>query len=399
MIGPLREDGASAGPILKYYAFEATRRASFSVPIFVLFYTSRGLSLAQVGLLEALWTVVVLVFEAPTGYLGDRIGRRWSLVIGTLLSATGAVAFVFAHSFPVFAGIALLRGIAHTFKSGAQEAWLYDTLQRQSDEDQFAHHAGHAGALATVSHGGAALVGGALYSVDPTLPWLLEGVVVGSGALVVLSIRHPQAGSREVHSERLSVSRAIALARDTLWTRDLGVFTVYTALLFGLLNTLSIYVQPVSTEVLGIDPARLGFVYAGLAAVSAGVTSRAGWFDARVGARNWYVITPPAVALSLVAVSVAPLLTLPVFVLARSVGSASRPLFAQYFNDRTESDGRATLLSVSSTVRSLATAPLNVLGGALAGIVSLPTAMSLLGTVLFAGSVLALVTWRESVPP
>jgi MFS family permease len=138
-------------PIFKYYAFEAVSRTQFSVPIFILFFTSRGLSLTQVGVLEALWTIVVLSFETPTGYLGDRIGRRRSLAVGALLSATGAVAFIFAHSFVAFATIISLRGIAATFKSGTQEAWLYDTLKTQADSEQFAHYAGRASAIAALA--------------------------------------------------------------------------------------------------------------------------------------------------------------------------------------------------------------------------------------------------------
>lgn len=384
-------------PILKYYAFEATRRADFSVPIFILFYTSRGLSLAQVGVLEALWTVVVLGFETPTGYLGDRIGRRWSLVVGTLLSATGAIAFIFAHSFAAFAVIAVLRGIAATFKSGTQEAWLYDTLKAQADEERFAYHAGRASAIATLVHGVAALIGGALYSLDHSLPWLFEGAVVGSGAVIILTVHDSEVAASTEGQEQLSPRRALALARDRLSTRNLGILVVYTALLFGLINTLQIYVQPVSTRILGIDPIHLGFVYAVFTVVAAITAVYSGWLESHVGVQRWFTIAPMTLALTLVAVAFIPILALPAFVLARGISRASRPLFGQYINDRTLSEGRATVLSAASTVRSLATAPLNVLGGTLAGMVSLTTAMGILGGILFVGTILLVIPLTKTI--
>lgn len=393
-----RKIRAPAKPILKYYAFEATRRASFTVPIFILFYTSRGLSLAEVGVLEAHWTIVVLIFETPTGYLGDRIGRKWSLIVGTLLSATGAIAFVFADSFAIFAGLALVRGIAHTFKSGTQEAWLYDTLKERTDTEQFAHHTGRAGAIAILAHGGVALIGGALYSVNHALPWVLGGVVVASGALVILSIREPEVTARDDKKKILGLKSALALSYKALSNPSVGILTVYTALLFALLNTLSIYVQPVSTTILKIEPAQLGFVYAGFAVTSAGIASQSGWIRTHIGTRQWYVFAPPLVAILLGAVVFYPSLALLAFVLARGVRSASHPLFAQYVNDRIESEGRATFLSVASTIRSLATAPLNVLGGVLTGIVALPTALSLLGAILLIGSLSALSIWHVAEP-
>lgn len=91
----------------------------------------------------------------------------------------------------------------------------------------------------------------------------------------------------------------------------------------------------------------------------------------------------------------APILALPAFVLTRGIGAASRPLFGQYVNDRIGSESRATVRA-AGTVRSLATAPLNALGGALTGITSLTTGMGALGVVLFACAMVALVVWSRS---
>ncbi len=389
----VRTDKLPASPLLKYYAFEATRRADFSVPIFVLFFTSRGLSLAEVGVLEALFTVVVLVCETPTGYLGDRIGRRWCLVVGTLLSALGSLAFVLAHSFITFAAIIGLRAIASTFTSGTQEAWLYETLEMEDGSDRFAHHAGRAAALGAFVQGGAAVLGGVLYAFDPVLPWLLEGAVAASGALIVWTVPEPDRAGTD--AERLGPARALATTREALSTRGLGVLVGYTAVLFGVGNTLEMYVQPVSTAVLAVPPARIGLLYAGFTVVTAVLTAKSGWLESRVGIRRWFTVAVPLLGIVLVGTAFVPLLALVAFVLTRGIVAASRPLFGQYVNDRIGSESRATVLSAAGTVRSLATAPLNVLGGALTGITSLTIGMSVLGIVLLACSVLAIAAWKR----
>lgn len=391
----VRTDKLPASSLLKYYAFEATRRADFSAPIFVLFFTSRGLSLAEVGVLEALFTVVVLVCETPTGYLGDRIGRRWCLVVGTLLSALGSLAFVLAHSFGAFAAIIGLRAIASTFTSGTQEAWLYEILEMEDGSDRFAHHAGRAAALGAFVQGGAAVLGGVLYAFDPVVPWLLEGAVAASGALIVWTV--PEPDRAETDAERLGPARALATAREALSTRGLGVLVGYTAVVFGIANTLEMYVQPVSTAVLAVPPARMGLLYAGFTVVSAVLTAKAGWLESRVGVRRWFTVAPVLLGIVLVGTAFVPLLALPAFVLVRGIVAASRPLFGQYVNDRIGSESRATVLSAAGTVRSLATAPLNALGGALTGITSLTTGMGVLGIVLFACSVLAIVAWKREL--
>lgn len=87
----------------------------------------------------------------------------------------------------------------------------------------------------------------------------------------------------------------------------------------------------------------------------------------------------------------APALALPAFVVAHAVGATSGPLADQYLNDRAGDAARATVLSGAGMVRSLLVAPLNVLGGALAGAVALTTAMGALGGLLAVGAVAVLV--------
>lgn len=385
-------------PVLKYYAFRASQRAGFTVPIFILFFTGRGLSLAQVGVLEALWTVTVLVCETPTGYLGDRLGRRHGLAVGTLLAAAGSVAFVFAHTFAAFAAVILLRGVAATFKSGTDAAWLYDTLQERADEDRYVHVSGRAGAVGRLTHGGAALAGAPLFAIDPTWPWLVEGAVGASGVLVLATVSEParEAGERETADPRPDLRRALAQVRETLGTREVGAFVALVGLLTALLNTVEIFVQPTSVGVVGIDPAHLGVLYAGFTLVAAAVSARTGWLQARVGVRRWFLAAPAVLGVVLVAVAVAPVLAIPAFVLGRAVSAGSGPLAGQYLNDRTASEGRATVLSAASTVRSLFTAPMNVLGGALATALALPVGLGILGGVLLVGTALGLVAWRPA---
>lgn len=388
-----RSGDVPTSPLLKYYAFEATRRADFSVPIFVFFFTSRGLSLIEIGILEALFTVVVLVCETPTGYIGDRIGRRWCLLVGTVLSALGSVAFVFTHSFVVFTAIIGLRAIASTFTSGTQMAWLYETLEVEGGSERFAHHVGRARAVGVLVQGGAAVLGGVLYAIDPVMPWLLEGTVAASGALIVWTV--PEPDRERTDAERLGPVRALTTALEALSIRGVGVLVGYTAVVFGIANTLEIYVQPVSTTVLGVPPAKIGVLYTGFAVLTAVLTANTGWLQTRIGVRRWFAVAPPLLGIVLVGVAFVPVLALSAFVLARGIGAASRPLFEQYVNDRIGSENRATVLSVAATVRSLATAPLNALGGVLIGITSLTTGMGVLGVVLLVSSMLAIAVWSQ----
>lgn len=393
-------DSLPPSPVLKFYAFRATQYAAFTYPIHVLFFQSRGLSLPAVGAIEALYTVVVLVAETPTGYVGDRIGRRNGLLVGTALTAIGIVGFTLAHSFAAFAAVVALRAVAATFRSGTEQAWLYDTLVEADDEDRYAHVAGRARGIGLGVGAGAALVGAALYSVDPLYPWVVEGAAVSLGGAVLLTLPEPgSAGTGADADDSPGVGEALRVARETLWRRSLAPVVVASAVLAGVLNTMQFYVQPVAVATPWFTPATLGPLYAGFTLLSALAADRAGWLEARIGVRGWLLVGPPLLAVVLLAAAVAPALALLAFVLANAVGPVTRPLVSSYVNDRTGRRGRATVLSAAATVRSLFVAPLNVVGGALAGALALTTALGVLGGVLLLGIALSMAAWAPEREP
>ena len=53
-----------------------------AVPIMTPFYNSIGLNQEQIALTQAIFTAVVIVLNLPTGWLADKISRKWANVIG-----------------------------------------------------------------------------------------------------------------------------------------------------------------------------------------------------------------------------------------------------------------------------------------------------------------------------
>jgi MFS family permease len=106
----------------------------------VLLMSGRGLSLAQVGAVTAVHSVVVVALELPTGGLADVIGRRVVLAASALLSAAGLVLMATATTFWMFTGWAVLQGMARALSSGPAQAWYVDTLHRAAGPDADLRH-------------------------------------------------------------------------------------------------------------------------------------------------------------------------------------------------------------------------------------------------------------------
>lgn len=87
-----------------------------------------GLGALQLVLVGTTLEITAFVFEIPTGIVADVYSRRLSVIIGTFLFG---VSFLIEGTFPIF-GVVLFAqvvlGIAWTFISGAQSAWITDEV-------------------------------------------------------------------------------------------------------------------------------------------------------------------------------------------------------------------------------------------------------------------------------
>ncbi len=72
--------------------------------------------------------LTALLFEVPTGVLADTVSRKWSVVVAHVLMGIGMMATGMVTAFPALVATQMIWGLAWTFSSGADVAWLTDEL-------------------------------------------------------------------------------------------------------------------------------------------------------------------------------------------------------------------------------------------------------------------------------
>lgn len=95
------------------------------IPFFMIW---GGLSFFQLMILQAWFSLWIVVFEIPTGALADQIGRKKTILLGILANILGIILYVMTPSFGMFLLAELFWALAQALFSGAKEALLYDTL-------------------------------------------------------------------------------------------------------------------------------------------------------------------------------------------------------------------------------------------------------------------------------
>ena len=109
----------------------------FSGPIWAVFLLSRGLSLTQFGLVEASLHVGMLIAQVPTGALADALGRRRLLVAAGFFTAAAELGYVYAPGFALICVAGAVHGVAFALRTGADEAYLFDSLAHDDAQAQF----------------------------------------------------------------------------------------------------------------------------------------------------------------------------------------------------------------------------------------------------------------------
>ncbi|GAA0196202.1 MFS transporter [Haladaptatus pallidirubidus] len=368
-----------------------------------LFFLAQELSFTQIAILEALYNLTTLFGEIPTGYIGDRVGRRMSLLIGTVLISVTLLGIGLAGSFLTLAVLYVLWSTGYNFRSGSEDAWLYDTLTDDLSENEFAHVRGRGESAALAVGAGAAIVGGYLGSIDLSYPWFVAAAVTGLGAVVLLTMDEPET-YKETNTDDLSMRRTVGIVKDALSRRNLRSFILYYYVLYAAVTYLIfVFLQPIFQTIvvdLGVSQSQveslLGWFYAGYSLFGAILSYYTGAIKEHIGVRMWFLVLPFIVGAALVGMYFVPLLALPTFLVARGLSDVTRSFAGQYVNDQIDTLGRATVLSAMAMVSGLAVVPFQLGSGVISDSVSPLFALAVAGVILVGGSG-AILLWEVPV--
>jgi MFS family permease len=154
----------------------------FSIPIITLYWRRNGLDLLDIFWLQAVFALSIVVFEIPTGYIGDRIGRKKTLLLCCAIAATGWLLYAWAHTFGQFLFAEVYLGLAFGFLSGTDTALVYESLEALGEPETFTRIEGQQYAFNHLAEAGAALVGGLMAGFLP-----LHWTFLASGAASLLA--------------------------------------------------------------------------------------------------------------------------------------------------------------------------------------------------------------------
>ena len=172
----------------KYIAYRALTNMWFVGAVWLYFYRI-FITDQQVGILDGLAFAIGLLAEVPSGALADKFGRDNVVRIGQLLAGGGLLIQAVGSSFmPFFVGQAIMM-IGVAFVSGADEALFFERLRFDKKSTSWRKLVTRGSQVALIGTLLATLAGGWLHTIEPRIPWVLNGLSFIGAALLIWSVK------------------------------------------------------------------------------------------------------------------------------------------------------------------------------------------------------------------
>lgn len=368
--------------IPKIYLFQALISFQLWTPVWVVFLQERGLTLGQIGLLDAIAWLLIAAAEVPTGVIADTWGRKTSLIIGAVFQGVGVLGLLTEVLSPAFLVCYFMWGLSMTFWTGANDALVYDSLRADGLEQTFVRVDSRWALVAQASGMAAGLGGSLVAAVDLRLAFVVPGGACLAAAAVGLSFREPPrfAAETERRGYWKNLTRGVHIAVARPRVRYL-VLLGAIVLLVPMMLSLSMF-QPYAREV-GVPVWALGLLFLGMRGASMLGSLLAPMAAARVRRERLLAAGPLVVAgllglLGLLASRPAVLLLAAIMVVTYAV----RPTLSAMLNDSIPSEQRATIISLQSLLLTLVIAGVQPTLYAIGGRTSMALAIGLAGALM-----------------
>ncbi len=336
------------------YGFSVLLNLSFTHGIWMVYLAKEGFSLAQLGVLEAIFHITSFLMEVPTGSVADLWGRKASRMAGRLCYAFSLVFMYSGNTLAVQAFAFILSALGYNLESGAGDALVYDSLLLDGQEGRYMQVRGREEVLCQACNIISFLVGGYLALLNAFWAFSLTILTSVFAFLLALFFKEPQLKREAEHSHRFLASlrhQVFDSTKVVAKTPRIAYLIVFSESIFAFMISLFFYLQNY-WDLMGYTVGRIGLIYSLHAFVAAICSWKAPVIERMMGQKGILVFSPLVLLVCLWGVPLTPYSVF-FYILLGCVEGVLAPTISSYLNGLIPSLHRATILSFQSMAYSL----------------------------------------------
>ena len=379
--------------IKKLYLMSFVTNTNFHLVVFTIFLLSKGFNMKEFFLIVTAFMLVMLLMEIPTGAFSDKISRKWSLIIASLIGIPTMITIILSNTLIVVITAMAISGVAGAFISGTDSAMMYDTLKALKREKEFKKingkllwYNGWAGAI-----GG--IFGGLLAQLQLSFAWwatFIAGIFI---LFIQITLVEPPFYKESKHEESYLLHLGRSFRHS--FTGNASFFVLYAGIAW-LFFHIGFWLWQPYLKLISIPVFLVGVFYAVERIINGYASKKADFVEEKIGMKYSLLLIPIILSLSFLLQSQFVLIFGFLFIFLQSItGGYFYPLLEDYINKRIPSSKRATILSIKNMISSLLFVVLSPLVGIYIDVYSLTTALLLMGIVLLAISLMFFMVKRN----
>lgn len=367
---------------------------SFIGAVYVVFLTSKGLTIFEAQAVNAFCFAALTLFEVPTGIFADMFGRKKSFIAACLLLAAGMFVYSVSGSFSGFVFAEIISALGMTFASGSFQAWFVDTMRHHGHEGSMGKIFALRSQLSAAAVIAASLIGAFLADKDLSLPW------IAGGSLYIITAIFGCVLIKEEYFNRksLKLSEMISVFKGTV-NRDirggLKKNGIRFILAMSLIQCLAFQAPNMEWQIL-FKPYFYSNIGLGVIKAAVNISLLLGAFIAmksikRISRNETLALASVQVIIGAgIAMTVIPIfgfMSSFAFFMIHEIGrGAYDPIRDSYLNDHIPSESRATMLSLEAMARRFG-GTIGLIGSGLIAAASITGAWISSGVFLLGGSI------------
>lgn len=357
--------------------------------IWMLYLVSKGYSLLEISLAQALLNGAMIIGEFPTGIFGDKYGRKSSLIIGRLICIIYLLGMMFAQNEYFIYIIFILYGFGLTFLSGSDEALLYDSLKLYGDEDKASRIGGKYAAVINLVTAVAIVAGGALQIISWNLVFILSILFQLLALGYSLLLEEVRIGNIE---EKQSIKDyVLAVGKIIKSSNKIVALFIGYALVNAIFSIYYMYVQK-DMENINISVFMISLLFFLASIIASIISSKIYIVENKFSPKKIILLTLIITLMCYTGMLFYQRIVLIIaFFLINMSFSASDPIFFSVINSRIPSDERASLLSAISFLSSIIMVIMSVVIGIISSRIELNTILGIMGIIF---TVVATITLK-----
>lgn len=369
--------------ITLFYVLAFLQGLCFYSSIATLYRTSNGISLLEMGIIESIFSILMILFELPWGIICDRIGYKKTMVIANGFYFLSKVVFWKADNFGMFLLERLLLALSASGLSGCDSGLLYLSSPPEKA-------AGNYGRQSMFS-----MMGMTVASISFTLFFKnnLRGAAFATVITYFLNFIATLFFDDIKETQKKEISFR-AIFQSLLKKKEIFILLLAAVLLTDTTHTLTIFYNQLQYERIGIPVEYYGIIFMALQFVSMScglLENITRYITKEKLACFLYALAGTAIVGLFFSEKV--LSTIVCLMVLTCVESMFFPILVTIENESVDLSSRATMLSVYSLIINLFTAFTSFSYGKAAN-VSLQSAY-LLAFGFCAGGLLLFAVWRK----